>query len=640
MLRGLSLNKAVRGSSSTLVRSAGANSTKVKSTDRTTMGSYSSGINDSSSMTPLSCSKRVVIVGGVAGGMSCATRLRRLDENAEIIVLEKGPFISYANCGLPYALGNVITDEKKLHVQTPEKIKAWFNIDVRTNCEVTGIFREGMIVYAADRGHGESPDDDVRVRPIGYDKLVLAVGAKSFKPPIEGINDEHVFTLQTIPDMQKIKSYLAAHDCSSAVVIGGGFIGLEAMENLRLLGLNVTVFEYLPHVLPPIDQEMAELLHAEIRRNGVDLILNARVSRILAAKDSRPAEIVLESGETTRADIVIIGTGVRARMHLAQRCGLEVGKTGVKVNGSMQTSDPNVYAVGDMVETPNAITNQNSQLAFAGPANRQGRLVADHICGRKTHYRGNVGTAVCKIFDLTVGFVGFSVEAMRLAGKGSGTQYVTAHPPDHAGYYPGAEQITLKVVFEIPSGRLVGAEAVGKKGVDKRIDVLAMAIRAGMTIEDMEHVELAYAPPYGCAKDPVNMVGFIGANVLIGDAEIIHAEELVRELRMDEEYEARRSRILDKYSVLDVRSPDEFSRGHISGAINIPLGDLRENLKSLDPGKKVLVYCWVGYRGYLAYRILKQNGFDAVNLDGGFKTVSEGGFGSLKAREKHLNGHI
>ncbi|KIX05354.1 uncharacterized protein Z518_06226 [Rhinocladiella mackenziei CBS 650.93] len=580
-------------------------------------------------MTIPSHRKRVVIVGGVAGGMSCATRLRRLDENAEIIVLEKGPFVSYANCGIPYALGNVITDEAKLHVQTSEKIKSWFNIDVKTKAEVLEIDRAAKTVTFGDSSEASDRDDE-KVRQVSYDKLVLALGAASFRPPVEGINSEHVFTLQTIPDLQNVKAHIAKHGCCNAAVIGGGFIGLEAAENLRLLGLNVTIFEYLPHVFPPIDQDMAEPLHKELQRNGVRLILNARITRIDAASCSAPAAVVLDSSKSIAADIVVVAVGVRARTDVARKAGLEVGKTGLKVNDAMQTSDPDVYAVGDMVETSNLIAHERMQLALAGPANRQGRLVADHICGRKVEFRGNVATAVCKVFDLTVGLVGFSVAGLNRLGLGESMQFVTVHPPDHASYYPGAEPMTVKVAFEIPSGRLLGAQAVGKKGVDKRIDVLAMAIRAGMTIEDLEHVELGYAPPYGSAKDPVNMAGFVGGNVLRRDVEIIHAEDLVNEQMEAERIEPHRATILNKYSILDVRSPDEFKRGHLVGAINLPLGSLRDHMDSLDKKKKIVVYCWVGYRGYLAYRILKQNDFDAVNLDGGFKSVSEGGYEVLR----------
>jgi len=584
--------------------------------------------------------KQVVIVGGVAGGMSCATRLRRLDENAHITVLEKGPFISYANCGIPYALGNVIQDEGKLHVQTNEKIKAWFNIDVRTNAELVSIDRVKKIVHVRETNEKDSATDQT-LQQISYDRLVLSLGAEAVKPPIKGIDSDHVFTLQTIPDLEKVKSYIETHHCRHVAVIGGGFIGLETAENLRFLGLDVTVLEYLPHVFPPVDPDMAELLHREMRRHGLHLVLNARITRITAPGGSQHAQIVFDSSDSIRADLIIAAVGVQARTAVAAQAGLSVSRSGLTVNDTMQTSDPDIYAIGDMVETLNLVSGRSDRLALAGPANRQGRLVADHICGRNVHYRGNVGTAICKVFDLTVGSVGFSVEALRRMGRGDRTKYVTIHPSDHASYYPGAEQMTVRVAFEAPSGRLLGAQIVGKHGVDKRIDIFAMAMRAGMTIEDLEHVELGYAPPYGAAKDPVNMAGFVGGNLLRGAVETVHAQDLANEVLTNSQGERQTYTLPDKYQVVDVRSPEEFESGHVIGAMNIPLGTLRTCLGPLDQTKKILVYCRVGYRGYLAYRILKQNGFDVVNLDGGFKSVSDGGYEILEERpENKTEAHI
>lgn len=574
--------------------------------------------------------RNVVIVGGVAGGMSCATRLRRLDEGAGITVIEKSPYISYANCGIPYALGGVIVSEAKLHLMTADKAKSWFNIDARLNTELLAINRsEKTIRVRAAQGAEET---------VPYGKLVLALGAEAFRPPIRGINAPHVFTLQTIPDLNGIDAFISkggmhGQECQHAVVIGGGFIGLEAVENLVRRGLNVTVLEALPHVMPPVDPDMAEPLHEELRRNGVRVMLNARISEIRATSDSgdRQGAVAVSAAEEGRepeevpADVVIVATGVRPRTAIALQAGLRVANGAVAVNGHMQTSDGDIYAVGDMVATPNLVSGTDANLTLAGPANREGRVAADHICGReRSRYHGNIGTAVCKVFERTIGLVGFSTEALARMKPGVEFEHVTVHPPHHAGYYPGATPLTVKVAFETPSGRLLGAQAVGAKGVDKRIDVLAMAIQAGMTIEDLEHVELAYAPPYGSAKDPVNMAGFVGGNVLRGDVRIVHAASLAAS--------SSPSSLSSFGQVVDVRSPEEFGRGHLPGAVNIPIGNLRDRVGEIEKDAgRVLVYCWVGYRGYLAYRVLEQMGFDVYNLDGGFKAVSEGGFPSLLA---------
>jgi NADPH-dependent 2,4-dienoyl-CoA reductase/sulfur reductase-like enzyme/rhodanese-related sulfurtransferase len=448
---------------------------------------------------------------------------------------------------------------------------------------------------------------------------VLALGAESSRPLIKGIDSEHVFTLQTIPDLQHIQSHIATKKCQNVAVVGGGFIGLEAAENLRLLGLNVTVLEYLPHVFPPADRDMAEPLHKEMERNGIHLVLNARIGEITSS------QILLEGDDPIKADLVIVAAGVRPRTAVVEDAGIQVGKAGVVVNDTMQTSDPDIYAVGDMVQTPHLVSGQMVKIALAGPANRQGRLAADHICGLDVSYRGNVGTAVCKVFDLTVGIAGLSVEALKAIRPCNEIRYLTIHPAQHAGYYPGAEPMVMKIVFEDGSGRLLGAQIVGKEGVDKRIDVLAMAIRGGLSVEDLQHVELGYSPPYGAAKDPINMAGFVGGNMLRGLVQTINAEDLVDQVRSDNTGRMD----LPKYQVIDVRSREEFAKGHMVGAINVPIGDLRESLDSLDAAKPVLAYCWVGYRGYLAFRILKQSGFETVNLNGGFKAVREGGYTAL-----------
>jgi NADPH-dependent 2,4-dienoyl-CoA reductase/sulfur reductase-like enzyme/rhodanese-related sulfurtransferase len=551
---------------------------------------------------------RIVIVGGVAGGMSAATRARRLDETASITVFEKGPYVSYANCGIPYALGGVIADDATLLLQSPQSFKNRFKIDVHVNAEVTSVDPQNQTVDV------QTVLDGGRTETYSYDKLILAQGAEPFRPPIEGIDLPNVFTLQTVPDLQKIRAYLLEHKSKRVAIIGGGFIGLETAEALRNLDLEISIIEYTPHVFPLLDADIAEPLHAEIRRHNVNLLLNARIQRIEAAKDGHPSRIVVAHGEPVLADVVLVVVGIRARTSLAQQAGLTVGKTGVTVNSFMQTSDPNIFAVGDMVETEHRIAGRNLQLALAGPANRQGRLAADNIFGRQMHYRGNVGTSACKVFDLTVASTGLAVHTLRDMGKSP--QWVTVHPPDHAGYYPGAHAMTLKVIFEPVSGKLLGAQAVGMAGIDKRIDVLSTAMQAGMTIFDLEHLELAYAPPYGSAKDPVNMAGFVGSNVLRGDVHIIHAEELSLEG--------------GALQVVDVRSPAEFSRGHLPSAVNIPLNELREGISLLHKEVPVVVYCQVGYRGYLGYRILKQSGFDVVNLDGGYKSVVEAGLKRLQ----------
>ena len=567
--------------------------------------------------------RNIVIVGGVAGGMSCATRLRRLDEQATITVLEKGPYPSFANCGIPYALSGIISDESKLHVQTVPKLNSWFNLDVRVNTEVSSIDRANKTVSLVDAEQNKET--------IPYDKLVLSLGAEAVIPPIEGVDAAHVFKLTTIPDLQGIQAYIAANRVKKAAVIGAGFIGIEAAENLDLLGLDVTLYELAPHVFPVIDADLAEMLHAEMRKNNMKLAVGAQVTRIVAADraEGKPGMVYAKNATDLEADLVIVAVGVRARTQLARNAGLKVGRTGVVVNDHMQTTDPDIYAVGDMVETEHMVSHRASQLALAGPANRQGRMAADHMCGRDVSYRGNVGTSVCKVFSQTAGLVGFSTAT--LDEMHVPYEYVTVHPPDHAGYYPGWAPMTMKVAFSPNTGKLLGAQLVGTRNVDKRIDVLATAMRAGMTVEDLEHLELAYSPPYGSAKDPVNMAGFVAANLLRRDVEIVHAADFApphtSAVRGERPVEK-----LEDWHVVDVRTPDEFSRGHITGAVNIPIATLRDSVGKVPKDGKVLVYCWVGYRGYLAYRVFKQLAYRVKNLDGGFKAVKEGGYGHLCAR--------
>ena len=549
---------------------------------------------------------KIVIVGGVAGGMSAATRSRRLDENASITVFERGPYVSYANCGIPYALGGEIEDDDSLLLQSPEALKSRFNIDVYTRSEALDIDRTNRLIYVRN-------GDNETVTKVLYDKLILSQGAQPWRPSMEGIDLPHVFSLQTVPDLKRIKDFLGEKRSNNICIIGGGFIGLETAEQLRNRGDNVTILEYMPHVFPPIDLDIAESLHSEVRKHGVKLQLNARVRRIEAT------HVILEDGSQVEAEMVLVLAGVRARTELARKAGLLVGKAGVTVNEFMQTSDLDIYAVGDMVETENRIAHSPMVLALGGPANRQGRLAADHIFGKDVRYRGNVGTSVCRVFDLTVACVGLSVSALR--ARGQNPLWVTVHSPHHAGYYPGANPITLRVIFERGTGLLLGCQAVGRSGVDKRIDVVSTAIQARLTIFDLEHLELAYAPPYGSAKDPVNMAGFVGSNLLRGDYELIHPEDMVAMLQD--------KMAAQNMQIIDVRSPEEFARGHIPRAVNIPISALRHRIRALDQAKSVVVYCFVGYRGYLAYRILKQRGFSVVNLDGGFKSVVDGHFETL-----------
>ncbi|KAE8446348.1 hypothetical protein EG329_012097 [Mollisiaceae sp. DMI_Dod_QoI] len=547
---------------------------------------------------------KIVIVGGNAGGMSAATRARRLSEESQITVLEAGNFVSFANCGLPYALGGIITDDKALTIQTPQSLKDRFNIDTYTNSEVVDIDRANKLVKVKMEGRDE-------LEEFGYDKLILAQGVERFFPPIEGLHSDHVFALHTIPDLKKVREYIAVQKprVKNMAILGGGFIGIEVADALSTPGIKIHVLEYTTHIFPQLDSDIAHMVETELERNGVEVINNARIVKI------DKSLMVLKHHHPVPAEVVLCAIGTRARIALAEKADLLIGKTGVTVNEFMQTSDPEIYAVGDMVETYHRIAEMPMSNPQAGPANRQGRLAADHIFGKDVKYRGNVGTSICKVFDLTVGSIGFSVQALKEMGRK--VQWVIVHPPDHASYYPGATPVTLKVAFDPDTGALLGAQAVGKNGVDKRIDVLSTAMQGNMTIFDLEHLELAYAPPYGSAKDPVNMAGFVGANVMRGDVQIVHAEE-VTEVDLDEK------------QVVDVRSPAEFARGHLKNAVNIPIENLRERMESLDKANDVLVYCQVGYRGYLGYRILKQAGFNVKNLDGGFKLVVDGGFESLE----------
>ncbi len=542
-----------------------------------------------------SSQKTIIIVGGVAGGASCATRLRRMDENAEIIVLERGPFASFANCGLPYFVGGVIEQEDDLLVAKGPLFKDRFAIDLRTGHEAVAIDREARVVEVRDLASGKSYRQH-------YDALVLAPGAAPLRPPLPGIDLPGIFTVRSIPDSRHIKEWIRHHVAKSAVIVGGGFIGLEMAENLRHLGLDVTVIEMLPQVMPPMDAEMVAPVHAHLAAHGVKLVLGATVAGF-AANDAR-IDVQTKEGATHPADVVILAIGVRPETALAKAAGLALGERGgIRVDEQMQTGDPHIWAVGDAVEVRDRITGAWTLLALAGPANRQGRIAADAICGRPAAFHGTQGTAICGFFGLAVASTGASEKVLQRAGI---TDYekIYLHAGHHAGYYPGAEKIHLKLIFRTTDGRVLGAQVVGKAGVDKRIDVLAMAIQKGATVYDLEEAELCYAPQFGTAKDPINFAGMIASNHLRGDDPVLHWQ----------------SSRLATFELLDVRDPDEFADGHAPGARNLPLNTLRDSLGELSKERLLAVYCAVGARAHNAVRLLRQHGFNAVNLSGGYTT--------------------
>jgi len=545
----------------------------------------------------MSDSKRVLIVGGVAGGASCAARLRRLDESAEIVVFERGPYVSFANCGLPYYIGDVIRDEAKLLVATPELFRARFNIDVRTQSEVVRIDRAAREIEVRDLGSG-------RAYRESYDALVLAPGAAPIRLPLPGIDLPGVFTLRTIPDSRRIRDWMLEKQARRAVVAGGGFIGLEMTENLSRRGLQVTIVEMADQLLPPLDPEMAELVrqHLVAQRVGVEL------GGAVAAFEQTAEGLAVRTGNgrALPADIVILALGVRPESELARAAGLDLGaRGGIRVDEQMRTSDPCVWAVGDAVETRDFVTGEWGVVPLAGPANRQGRIAANAICGRPGGFRGVEATAVCGVFGLTVAMTGASEKTLRRIGW-TGYQAVYVHPGHRAAYYPGAQPIHLKLIFRASDGRILGAQAVGEEGVERRIDVIAMAIQKQGTVFDLEEAELCYAPQYGAAKDPVNMAGMAAANVARGDASLARWDDLP-----------------DTGALLvDVRDPAEYARDHIDGAVNIPLDQLRDRLNELPRDREIWVNCAAGQRSYYALRILNQRGFRARNLSGGYQTYA------------------
>jgi NADPH-dependent 2,4-dienoyl-CoA reductase/sulfur reductase-like enzyme/peroxiredoxin family protein/rhodanese-related sulfurtransferase/TusA-related sulfurtransferase len=541
-------------------------------------------------------SKRVLIVGGVAGGASAAARARRLSEDAEIVLFERGAHVSFANCGLPYHISGVIPDRDRLFIQSAEGLRRRFRIDVRTETEVRRIDRDRREVLAFDRRAGREYREP-------YDALILSTGAEPVRPPIPGIDSSRVRTLRSIADMDAIQRCLAGASSGRAVIVGGGYVGLEMAETLRRRGLEVTLIELANQVLAPVDPEMAAMIHQELALNGVDLRLGTSVTEF--RETEKGVTIALSKGAPVDAVIAVLAIGVRPETELARSAGIEIGALGgIAVDERLRTSDPAVYAVGDAIETPEFTTGAPALLPLAGPANRQGRIAADNIFGRQRAYKRTQGTAICKVFGIAVGMTGLNEK--RLLKAKTPYEKVYVHTASHAGYYPGAAPIALKLLFSPSDGKILGAQAVGADGVDKRIDVLATAQRAGLTVYDLEDLELSYAPPYGAAKDAVNYAGFVVANALRKDVRLCHAEDF-------------QSPPPDKV-FLDVRTPDETAAGSIPGAVNIPLDDLRGRLAELPKEKEILVFCQVGLRGYLACRILSQNGFSCRNLSGGYKT--------------------
>ena len=552
-------------------------------------------------------SRRIVVVGGVAGGMSAAARARRLDEHAEIIVLEQGRYVSFANCGLPYHLSGEIGRREDLLLHTPESLARTLDLDVRTGHRVTAIDRDARTVTV------DGPDGTFE---LSYDALLLAPGAVAVRPPIEGLDHPVVHSLRTVPDLDAIETAVGellgsrpAGRAPRAVVLGAGFIGLEAVEALVRRGLEVEIVELADHVLPPLDPELAPLLAEELSAHGVGLHLGVSADAVTAAPDGS-ASVTLSDGTALPADLVIVNVGVRPASTLAEQAGLELGPRGaIRVDADQRTSDPHIWAVGDAVEVAQAVTGAVGPVPLAGPANRQGRRAADSICGHRTTPQQPVlGTAILRLFGLTAAVTGANQAALRNAGIDH--EVVRVHPGHHAGYFPGAEQVHIVAAFA-PDGRLLGAQAVGRAGVDKRIDVLATALRAGMGADDLAELELAYAPPYGSAKDPVNMLGFVAQNVLDGTMPQWQPGELddVRATSL----------------VLDVRSPQEYAAGHLEGALLIPHTELRgrlDELRAAAAGRPVAVHCASGVRSYLATRILRGEGIEARNLSGGWLTLS------------------
>jgi NADPH-dependent 2,4-dienoyl-CoA reductase/sulfur reductase-like enzyme/peroxiredoxin family protein/rhodanese-related sulfurtransferase/TusA-related sulfurtransferase len=548
---------------------------------------------------------KVLIIGGVAGGATTAARLRRIDENAEIVILERGGYISYANCGLPYYIGDVIQDRDRLFVQTPESFKENLNIDVRIHNEVIGIDVKSRSLRIRNLDSGEEYSET-------YDKLVLSPGAEPVKPPIPGINSEGIFTLRSVPETDAIKTFVDEQKPRKAVIVGAGFIGLEMAENLHEQGLFVTIVEMAQQVMNVVDYEMAAQVHQHLKTKNVEFYLQdgvAAFAREARADGNQRIIITLKSGRTIETDMVILSIGVRPESRLAREAGIEIGETGgIKVNSFLETSEKDVYAVGDAIEFINPITKQPTITYLAGPANKQGRICADNIVfGNKKEYRGSISTAIAKVFDITVASTGASEKTLNRYNIPFYS--IITHGSSHAGYYPNAMPVTIKTLFDKDSGRVLGAQIIGYDGVDKRIDMIAAVIRNEGSVYDLMELEHAYAPPYSSAKDPVNIAGFVAENIMTGRSRHIHWHEIANGCNFDE------------ITLIDVRTPEEYALGSIDGAVNIPVYELRERLGEIEKDKTAIVFCGVGLRAYQAERILRQNGFDDVfNLSGGYKT--------------------
>jgi NADPH-dependent 2,4-dienoyl-CoA reductase/sulfur reductase-like enzyme/rhodanese-related sulfurtransferase len=551
---------------------------------------------------------KVIIIGGVAGGASCAARLRRLDENAEIVMVERGPYVSYANCGLPYHVGGVIPEESSLLVATAEMFKALFRVDARTNCEAVTISPEQKTVNLKDVETGE-------VTTEAYDKLVLSPGAPSVRPPLPGIDLPGIFAVRTVPDARHIREWLdkgtpflagmsryagiqAVRPKTRAVIVGGGFIGLEMSENLVHRGFDVTLLERGDQVLGPLDKEMARMVEGYLEHHGVNVVLNEGAAEFRQAPNGA-LEVHAQSGAMYPADIVVLGLGVRPDTALAKQAGLEIGELGgIRTDEQMRTSEPDIFAAGDAVEVRDFVTGEWSLVALAGPANRQGRIIADVIAGRDSRFRGTQGTAIIGLFEGTAAWTGVSEKTLKHLGD-QDYEKIYLFPNSHAGYYPGAKPIAMKVLFRKSDGRLLGAQALGEDGVDKRVSALAGLLQMGATIHDLEESELCYAPQFGSAKDPVNFAGMVAAGVLSGDMPISHWQGMGEGL------------------ILDVRDPFELAVEKVEGAVNIPLGQLRGRLDELPRDQTIHVFCRSGQRSYYATRLLLQNGFDVKNISGG-----------------------
>lgn len=558
---------------------------------------------------------KYIIVGGVAGGASTAARLRRMDEQAEIIMLEKGEYISYANCGLPYYIGNIIAERDKLFVQTAQSFNSRFNIDVRVSAEVTAIDAEKKTVNVQDLGSGKTYTET-------YDKLVIATGAGPVRPPLPGIDSSKIFTLRNVPDTDAIKMVAEKYRGGKALVIGAGFIGLEMAENLHEAGIEVGIVEMINQVLAPVDYPIAAIAQQHLRSKGIRLLLNTAVSGF--EETATGLKVMLNNGKEELVDFVVLSIGVKPDTRLASAAGLQIGSArGIVVNEFLQTSNPHIYAVGDAIEFTNPITGKIMNTYLAGPANKQGRICADNISkGNHRSYHGAINTAILKIFDLTAGATGMASKHLKALNIEHKTATVRAG--SHASYYPGAKQMTIQINFSPVSGRLLGAQAIGEEGVDKRLDVLALLVQKQGTIFDLMELEHAYAPPYSSAKDPLNMAGFVAENIM---------KEMLKTKAWDEfipSYEGE-----DAAWMIDVRKPHEHVPRHIPGSINIPVDELRSRMNEIPRNKTLYVYCEIGLRGYLAQRILVQNGYKVYNLAGGFALWE-----ACNNEERHLNENI